>query len=180
MSYNFVVYEKTNVGKRHYAIISSRIVRLLDAVLSGYDNESTGYEYTYPSSDELRQEVRAVLNNDNHHYLRLLSNLTTIVTEHIHQDDALLNLSTLAPGASSFWERLIAKHELSDDAYTVEELLAAEKHMANIHDMLGKIKFTINYNDQYQFWILLQEMQKLRNAYATDPEFINRSKFELN
>ena len=181
MSYNFTVCEETINGKQYYAIVSSRIVRLLDVVLSGYDDaESTSYEYTHPSSDKLRQEVTAVLNNENPSYLKLLAKIIAIVTEQIHQEDALLNLSTLAPGASSFWEKLIAKHETSHDAYTVEELLAAEKHMADIHDMIGKVKFTIDYHDQYQFWTLFQEIQKLRHIYTIDPEFVNRSKFELS
>lgn len=181
MSYNFTVYEKTNTGKQYYAIISSRIVRLLDAVLSGYDDaESTGYEYTYPSSGELRQEVTAVLNNENPSYLKLLAKITAIVTEHIRHNDALLNLPTLAPDAASFWEGIIVKYQASPSDYTVEDLLAAEKHMADIHDMLGKVKFTIDYHDQYQFWLLFQEIQKLRHSYTIDPDFVNRSKFELN
>lgn len=181
MSYNFTVSEETINGKQYYAIISSRIVRLLDAVLSGYDDaESTSYEYTHPSSDKLRQEVTAVLNNENPSYLKLLAKITAIVTEHIRHNEAFLNLPTLAPGVASFWESIIVKYQANPTDYTVEDLLAAEKHMADLSDMLGKVKFTIGYHDQYQFWLLFQEIQNLRHSYTIDPEFVNRSKFKLN
>ena len=170
MSYNLIatIHDITLLaGPYEDGIWSTVATELLDSVLSGQNYSQAHYNYqrTHNSSDVLREQMIAIMENRNKAYLQLLAFATNGFLEQLPE---IISESIEDADYYDDWEAINLAHASSN--FTVDELLNLESQLSiDLDDAPEAI-------GQYRpdtLLVIIGFVSRMRHSYEADPALQN-------
>lgn len=166
MSYNIsaTIDHKSFLGPYTPGIWRTEPTELLDAILSGqnYSQAHYNYERTDNSSEVLREQIIAVMENRNQAYLQLLAFATKSFLDQL--PEIINNASEFMGYYTNNWQVIKDAHASSN--FTVDELINLESQLSvdieDAPDAIGQYE-PINLQSIFAF------IRSLRIQYKNDP-----------
>lgn len=163
MSYNLTA--TTHDRLSNDGIWMTEPTELLDSILSGqnYSQAHYNYERTHNSSDVLREQMIAIMENRNKAYLQLLAFATNGFLEQLPEIMAAED-----EGYYDDWEAINLAHASSN--FTVDELISLEPQLSVD---LSIAPSAIGAYDSLILQLIIGFVSRMRHEYKADPSLQN-------